>query len=292
MIQPPWTAPLTQAQHDLVLFGLVATGLTLFATLVRVRFTARESAGAYRAASLTASGVVAIAFIAYLGVTLAFVFGYRTTGTLGSLVYEPLPIARYAWALRYMDWSATVPLLVIELVSISSLNARALWWTRRIGMISAVAMIGSGFLGAFIVTTGRSSFTYTLFGLIGAVFFGVLYLLFFRAMLASLPRLPEAARSSYRSAIVLLLSTWLLYPIVYGMCGVFAGGAVAVISQLAFCAADLIAKVGFGGLVHRTAVLLSRNQEDLDPGRPRRSRAPLNDSVYISDTRDVVSDRE
>lgn len=292
MIQPPWTVPLTQAQHDLILFGLVAAGLTLLATLVRVRFTTRESSGRFRAASLTANAVVALAFLSYVVITLTFVFGYHATGPADALVYEPLPAARYTWAIRYMDWAVTVPMLVIELVAISFLAERSLARTRRIGMVSAVAMIASGFLGAFVLDTGRSMTAYTIMGLVGALFFAVLYVLFFRAMLASLPRLPEVARGPYRSAIVLLLTVWLAYPIVYGLFGAFTGGTIAVIGQLILCGADLVAKIGFGGLVHRTAVLLSRNADDLDPGRPRRQRAPLNDSVYVSDTRLVAADPE
>jgi len=285
MIRPPWTVPLTQAQHDLVLFGLVAAGLALLATLVRVRLTAQESYGRFRVASLTANAVVAIAFVSYVVIALAFVLGYRATGPADALVYTPLPVARYAWAVRYMDWVVTVPLLVIELVAISALGEPASTRTRRIGLVSAVAMISCGFLGAFVIDSGRSMLGYGLMGLAGAVWFAVLYVLFFRAMLTSLPRLPVAARSSYRSAIVLLLVTWLAYPIVYGLLGVVAGGAIAVIGQLALCAADLVAKVGFGVLVQRTAVLLSRNEEDLDPARPRRPRTPVNDSIYVADSR-------
>ena len=63
MLQPPWTTTLTQSEHDLILFAMVAAGLSLLATLVRVRFTSRESHGTFRAASLTANAVVAIAFV-------------------------------------------------------------------------------------------------------------------------------------------------------------------------------------------------------------------------------------
>lgn len=289
-ISAPWTAALSQGAHDLVLLGLVATGLVLLSTLVRVRFTSGESHGTFRAASLTANAVVAIALVSYVALVLAFLLGYRAVEHGAAVVYEPTPVARYAWAFRYMDWIVTVPLLVVELCAISAMSAVALRRIRSIGAASAVAMVGAGFLGAFVVGSGRTPVGYVLFGVGGALCFAVLYGLFFAMMLRSLPRLPESARSSYRAAIVLLLLTWLAYPVVYGFSGVVFGEAAAVAGQLILCAADLVAKVGFGTLVHRTAVLRSRSDEELDPSPVRRPRQPTNDSVYVAAGRSLGQD--
>ena len=288
MLQPPWSVVLTQSEHDLILFAMVAAGLSLLATLVRVRFTSGEAHGSFRVASLTANAVVAIAFVSYLAIIAAFVMGYTQVGG----EYRPNSGARLSWELRYMDWVVTVPLLVIELVAISALSRPTADRMRRIGMVSAVAMITSGFLGAFIVAGGRDATSYALLGVLGAVFFGVLYALFVYAMRVSIPRLPVAARGAYRSAAVVLLITWLAYPIVYGLVGAFTGGAVVVVAQLALCAADMIAKIGFGTLVHRTAVLRSRNDESLDPSTVRRPRPASKDSVYVADSRTVQFDDE
>jgi bacteriorhodopsin len=279
-------SPLTQSEHDLILFGSVATALALLATLVRVRFTSTESHGVFRVASLTANAVVAIAFVSYLAIIGSFVLGYTQHGD----VYVPNPGARLSWEFRYMDWVVTVPLLVLELVDISAIGARAATAVRRVGMVSAAAMIALGFLGAFIVHGGTDRGTYTLFGLFSAVCFAVLYGLFFGVMRTSLPRLPEGARSPYRAAVIILLVTWLIYPISYGLVGAFAGGSVVVVAQLGLCAADMIAKIGFGTLVHRTAVLRSRNDEGLDPSTIRRPRAAQNDSVYVADSRLIEFD--
>lgn len=287
-VVPPWTVRLTQAEHDLVLFMLVGAALTLFATLVRVRFTSRESYGGFRSASLTANAVVALALAAYIGLIAAFLVGYREQAGL----YVPLPAARFAWELRFMDWVVTVPLLVLELTAVSALSSRSAAAVRRFGMVAAATMIVCGFLGAFIVEGGRNLLTYTLFGVGGAVCFVVLYALFFGTMLRSLPRIPEQARRPYRAAVVLLLITWLAYPIVYGFLGVLTGGAVVVLAQVLLSTADLVAKVGFGVLVHRAAVLRSRAEDDLDPNVVRRPRAPVNDSVYVADARSVGFDAD
>jgi bacteriorhodopsin len=286
MIQPPWTTVLTQGEHDLILFGMVAAGLALLATLVRVRFASNEARGSFRVASLTANAVVALAFVAYVLIVASFLMGYTERDGL----YHPNTIARLSWELRYMDWVVTVPLLVIELIAVSSLSAGAATVARRIGMVSAVCMITAGFLGAFIVNGGTDRLSYTLLGATGAVFFAVLYVLFVLTLRSTLPRLPDVARGPYRSSVVLLLLAWLIYPVTYGLIGVTMNGAVVVVAQLALCGADMIAKIGYGTLVHRTSVLRSRNEDDLDPSSVRRPRSPLNESVYVPDTRRVDFD--
>lgn len=288
MLQPPWTTTLTQSEHDLILFAMVAAALGLLATLVRVRFTSSESHGTFRVASLTANAVVALAFVSYLAIIAAFVAGY----TERDGVYHPNTGARLSWEFRYTDWVVTVPLLVLELVAISALAERTSNRFRRIGMVAAAAMIVCGFLGAFVVAGGTDRTWYTLLGVGGALFFAVLYGLFVYAMRVSLPRLPAAARGPYRTAAVVLLITWLAYPIVYGLIGAFRGGAIVVVAQLALCTADMIAKIGFGTLVHRTSVLRSRNDESLDPSTVRRPRSAQNDSVYVTDTRAVEFDTD
>jgi bacteriorhodopsin len=288
MIQQPWNTTLTQGEHDLVLFVMVATALVLFATLVRVRFTSGESHGTFRIASLTANAVVALALVTYVAMIAAFLLGY----TVDRGAYVPNDGARLAWELRYMDWVVTVPLLVLELVAISALAPTVATRTRRIGMVSAAAMVVCGFLGAFVVAGGTDRTAYTLLGVGGAVFFAVIYALFFGAMRTSLPRLPESARASYRAAVILLLLTGFAYPIVYGYVGGFAGGVVVVVAQVVLCTADVIAKIGFGTLVHQTSVLRSRNDDSLDPSTVKRPRTARSDSVYVDDSRAIEFDED
>ena len=287
-ISAPWTAVLSRGEYDLILFAMVATLLALLATLVRVRFTTQEAHGTFQVASLTANAVVAIAAVSYVAVIAAHLLGYREVDG----VMQPLEGARFAWALRYMDWAVTVPLLVLELVAISAIAEHVAVRVRRVGMVAAALMVILGFLGGFVVAGGRDPAAYTLLGLASSVCFVTLYVMFFVVLRRSLPRLPGAARKSYRAAVVVLLLTWFVYPIVYGFSGALAGAGVAVAGQLLLCAADMVAKIGFGTMVHRTAVLRSRNEEDLDPSSVRRPRAPANESVYVRDDRLVDFDED
>lgn len=286
-VLPPWTAPLTAAEHSLILFGLVTTGLALIATLVRVRFTSAESHGVYRTASLTANAVVAIAAASYLALIAAFLVGYREEAGR----WIPTATAQLAWAIRYMDWCVTVPLLVVELLAVSSMDERLLRRIRPLGIGLAVVMVVSGYLGAFVIADGRDFAAVAVLGGVGAVCFAGLYALVLVALAVSAPRMPVIARSSYRSAIVLLLVVWLTYPIVYGVQGVTSGGAWAAAGTLALCVADAIAKIGFGGLVHRTAVLRSRADEEVDPSAAR-PRSPQAEAVWVDEDRTLEFDRD
>ena len=280
-VTPPWDATLTDGEHSLLLYAVTATALSLLATLVRLRFASRESQGEYRTASLTANAVVAIAFASYVLVLAAVLAGYVPTA--GG--WAPNDFAVFAWAFRYIDWTVTVPLLVFALFNVSAVaSTERRTALRTVGMVLAALMIALGFLGAFVVADGRSFDALLLLGALSSVCFLALYVLITGAARTTLPRLPQAARSPYRAATVLLLTVWFVYPIVYGVQGVTSGGTWATTGAVALCVADLVAKVGFGSLIHRTAVLRSRADEDASPSADRRPRSPEADSLYVEES--------
>ncbi len=276
-VQPPWTATLNASEHNLVLFGLIATALALSATLIRIRFASSESHGVFRTASLTANAVVAIAAGSYVVLTVMFLLGYSPAG---DGAWRPGPLAQLAWSVRYMDWCVTVPLLVVELLAVSSLTERTTLVVRQVGIALALVMIVSGYLGGIVIDDGRDFAAIAIAGSVGAVCFLGLYAIVLGTLARSTPRLPGAARPAYQAAVVLLLVIWFAYPAVYGLQGITSGGAWAVTGQLALCAADTIAKIGFGSLIHRTAVLRSRAEEDTNP-TSARPRLPQADAIWV-----------
>jgi bacteriorhodopsin len=155
---------------------------------------------------------------------------------------------------------------------------------RTVGMVLAAVMIALGFLGAFVVADGRSFDALLLLGVLSAVCFVALYGLITGVARSTLPRLPQSARGPYRAATVLQLAVWFVYPIVYGVQGITSGGVWATVGAVALCVADLVAKVGFGSLIHRTAVLRSRADEDASPTADRRPRSPEADSLYVEES--------
>lgn len=247
----PWAAPLTDLERALVSYGLVVAGLALLAMLVRTWTVRREVSGRYRPAVAASLGVLSVAFLSYVLLVVKFDLGYARVGS----TWVPNDEAVWAWSARYMDWTVTVPLLVVELVVVSSLGARALSRARTYGVAAAIAMIATGYLGGVAVGGGQDRTALLVWGLISTVFFAVLYVIVLSTVLRSLPALPSVARPAYRNAMVLLMVTWFVYPVVFGLQGLTTGGAWAATGQLLLCAADVAAKVGFGLLIQKVAKL-------------------------------------
>jgi bacteriorhodopsin len=247
----PWAVPLTGLERSLTSYGLVVAGLALLAMLVRTWTVRTEVSGRYRPAIAASLGVLSVAFLSYVLLVVSFDTGYTRQGTM----WVPNEQAMWAWSARYMDWTVTVPLLVIELIAVSSLAGRAVARTRVIGVASAIAMIAAGYIGGVAVDGGENRAALLVWGLISTLFFAVLYVVVLLTVLRSMPALPTVARPAYRNAMILLMGTWFVYPIVFGLQGATSGGAWAVTGQLLLCAADVAAKVGFGLLIQRVAKL-------------------------------------
>lgn len=250
-VVPPWLAPLTTGEHAMLAFGLLVAAGALLAMLLRLLLGHGEVSPKYRPATHAATAVVALAFLSYVLLNLTLVTGYVHRGG----VWQPNDGAVGLWLIRYADWAVTIPLLVVELISVSVLDLARTRRIRAIGVTAGFLMVASGFVGG-VVVEGGSSFTGLLvFGLVGAVFFGVLYVVVISTVLRSLPSLPLSARRPYRSAMVLLLVVWFVYPAAFGLLGAGHGGAWTTTEQLLLCLADIVAKVGYSVLIFRVAKL-------------------------------------
>jgi bacteriorhodopsin len=166
---------------------------------------------------------------------------------------------------RYIDWTVTVPLLTAELLAVCSLAGAKARTLRFTTMTSAFLMILTGFLGSQVFDEGRSTFWLVLWGLISTAFYAYLYVALIGAVKASTPTMGTEAGRSLRNAATVLLGTFGVYPLVYAI-PVFAGVTPRwlLTIQLAYSAADVLAKVGFGVLVHKVAKL--RTAEDVAAG--------------------------
>lgn len=248
-VVPPWAVDLTDGERIVVQYGVVVAALALGAMLLRLLAARREVSDRYRPAVHAGVGVTGVAFLSYLFIAIEQQIGYQRRGG----VWVPTGDAVSAWAARYMDWTVSVPLLVVELVAVTALVGRAARRTRSIGIAAAVLMIVLGFIGGVAVDGGRSFGALLGFGLASSVCFVVLYVVIITAVVRSLPVLPAAARSSLTSAMVVLLIVWFAYPVVFGLQGLVSGGAWTAGESVGLSVADVIAKVGFGLLIHRTA---------------------------------------
>jgi hypothetical protein len=99
---------------------------------------------------------------------------------------------------------------------------------------------------------------------------------------ASLPHMGRPAAVSLRNATIVLLGSFGVYPLVYAI-PVFVDvtPAWSATVQVAYSTADVIAKVGFGLLVHKVALL--RTAEDVRAGEDTHPEPVWISHVHESD---------
>ncbi len=176
---------------------------------------------------------------------------------------------------RYADWILTVPLLLVELVLVMRLprgQARSLL-TRLV--IAAAAMIALGYPGE-VISSPEGFTTRIMWGVLSCIpFVYILYVLWVE-LTRSLMTQPESALGLIKLARVLLIVTWLVYPIAYFLGsmpsalearsggGVDPSGVVAL--QVGYAIADMAAKAGFGVLIYFIARAKTQDMEEKAPG--------------------------
>ncbi len=273
----PWNATLTQPEYLLSLYFLVIAGLALFAGFLRTWTTRSEVGARYRSAVVARLSVMIVASLSYVLIVVEFLRGYDRAGT----VYRPNAEAILAFAPRFMDWSITVPLLTVELLAVcvvaGSLARRTQWLAAAGGFL----MIFSGFLGAFIVGGGEDKTQLLFWGTVSGVFWIFTTVILVRSVRRSTGSLSPESGTVLRQAAILLLGGWVIYPLVF-LIPVFAfGGGWTTTMQITLSVADIVVKIGFGGLIHRVAKM--RTAEDVRAGEDVHPESIWISSVKLSD---------
>ena len=278
---PFWTNPLTEGEHTVVYYFLVLAGLALFAQTLRTWTSLSEIGPRYRPAMFASLAVTAVAFLSYVELIGKFDVGYSRSGgtvTGADSMWLPNEDAVWSWAPRYMDWSVTVPLLTAELIALSTLVGLAATRMRAVMMASAFLMIFTGYLGGVVIDDGRSLAALWTWGLVSGAFMVVIYVCVMRMALLAKDMPGVESRSTFRLACGLLMVSWLVYPVVFGLQG-YTGpeGGWTVLAQVALSVADVVAKVGFGAYTHKLAKL--RTAEEVAAGEPHP------EAVWVSSTK-------
>jgi bacteriorhodopsin len=259
-VRAPWSYALSTAQHDLIHYAIVVAGLALFAMFVRDWVSVDEIGARYRPATYASLCITGVAFLSYVYIAVKL----DTSYVLRAGEYVPTADARTTYVPRYMDWSVTVPLLMVELLAVSGLRGAAQRSMRLVTMSCAFAMIATGFLGAAVISGGDSTGAMLLWGLISTAFYIALYVLIGRVLTQSRGSMGAEAYASYRNATLLLMSSWGWYPIAFAIHNWFPGSGWTTTIQVGYSIADVVAKVGFGSLIHKVAKL--RTAEDVVKG--------------------------
>ena len=264
-IAAPWTVDLTDGQHSLIQYAIVVAAFALAAMLTRMWSARREVSDRYRPAIHASVAVCTVALLSYLLLAFEFQTGYRFSDGL----WRPLPSASGTWSARYMDWTVSVPLLVVEIVSVSAVMGRAASRARWIGGAAAVLMVVLGFLGSVVIEGGTDFGALLWLGIASSVCFVVVYVVVISVVLRSLPVLPASTRAPLTAAMIVLLVVWFVYPVVYGLQGLASGGAWTTAQHVLFSIADVVAKVVFGLLLLRVARLRTASdvvsEDDVHP---------------------------
>jgi len=233
-------------------------------------FMGRSTVGiAYRPALMVSGIVVAIACYHYFMIRhswqdayqLAEGGGYVGTGAAFNDFY------------RYADWILTVPLLMVELVVVMRLHRdRATSLLTRL-VVAAALMIALGYPGEVIQDPAGMTMRWVWFGLSCIPFVYILYVLWVE-LTNSLATQPEAARGLISLARLVILVTWMVYPIAYALgsteaaltAAAGAGGDPSglVGLQIGYAIADMTAKAGFGVLIYFIA--RAKTMEDAKKG--------------------------
>lgn len=248
-VVPPWTVALTDGEHALIQFGVTVTAFGLVAMLTRLVSARAEVGDRYRPAVHAGIAVTTVAFLSYVLLIIEFHIGYSRIGGL----WVPGADAVGTWSARYMDWTVSAPMLIVEVIAVSALIGATGARARLIGVGAAVVMTVLGYLGAIVLLGGADFGARLAVGIASSFCFVVVYAVVVFAVLRSLPVLPVAARAPLRRAMIVLVVSWFVYPIVYGLQGVVSGGGWTVTEHLLLCGADLVAKVVCGLQLLRVA---------------------------------------
>ncbi len=220
-------------------------------------FLARSSvASKYRPALLVSGLVVSIACYHYFMIRLSWNGAFTNMGTS----YDPTPGKSFNDFYRYADWILTVPLLMVELVTVMALAREISRPLLTKLVIAAALMIGLGYPGEVSADwTAR-----LIWGVLSSIpFFYILYVLWVE-LTKSLEAQPKEVRNLLSVARLVLLITWAFYPIAYAIYGDSLPGAKPGIMgeksglglvgiQVGYAIADITAKAGFGVLIYMIA---------------------------------------
>lgn len=145
---------------------------------------------------------------------------------------------------RYADWLITVPLLVIELLIVLGVTAERRKSLMKTLVPAAALMIALGYPGEVASSTG----TKWLFWILAMLPFAYILFVLVGELKAARARETGTVAGLIRTATVILLGTWLVYPVAYLFPVIFGAsheGAEAA-RQLGYTVADITAKALYG----------------------------------------------
>ncbi|KAN0064830.1 hypothetical protein ACQY0O_001887 [Thecaphora frezii] len=153
--------------------------------------------------------------------------------------YRPQPDGslptRSIWYARYIDWTITTPLLLLEILLVSGLPLSTIFVTIFFDLV----MIITGLIGALVPS--RYKWGYFTFGCVAMLY---VFWVIFVPGLKSASHLGPEFKKAYLYSAVMLSTLWFLYPIAWGVAD--GGNVISPTKEMVFYGVlDVLAKPVF-----------------------------------------------
>ncbi len=211
----------------------------------------------YRPALLISAVVVAIAGYHYLRIFDSWSHAYTMTAG----VFKPSGVP-FNDAYRYVDWLLTVPLLLIELISVlafSKADQKGLF--ARLGL-AAFLMIALGYPGEI----AGDMMTRAAWGTLSMIPFLYILSVLWGKLGSAMKHQPEAVKDLTANIRLLLLVTWSFYPITFFLptFGIASESSIVAV-QVGYAISDVLAKAFYGVMIY----WIARAKSEADGSLPK-----------------------
>lgn len=215
-------------QYDLVFNALSFGTAVMLGAFVYFLTQMKAVNKQYRPAVAASAVVVGIAGYHYYRIWEAFAHGHMNEGY------------------RYADWLITVPLLIVELLIVLGVSTEQRKALMKTLIPATVLMIGLGYPGE----VAESSGTKWLFWVLAMLPFAYILWTLYGQLQAAAGRETPAVSAAIKNATMVLLVTWLVYPIAYLFPVFDADSAnLETLRQVGYTVADITAKALYGLMV-------------------------------------------
>ncbi|KQC33018.1 Bacteriorhodopsin [Nonlabens sp. YIK11] len=153
---------------------------------------------------------------------------------------------------RYVNWMATIPCLLVQLLIVLNLKGKELFSTATYLILAAWGMIITGYVGQLYEVSDLSALMY--WGAASTVFFVIMNFIVGKKIGAQKASMLGGTNSTIMKVFWLMMFAWTLYPIAYLVPYFMNSADGVVLRQVLFTVADISSKVIYGLMITYIAV--------------------------------------
>lgn len=262
---------LSLGQYDLVYNSLSFTIAAMGAAFVFFLLSRSTVGYRYQRVVEVAAIIVGIACYHYIRMFSSWIAAFTHSG----MGYTPTN-ELFNEAYRYADWLLTVPLLIVEIISVIYVTGQ-----HRSGLVSklviaAVLMIVLGYPGE-VSADATARFVW---GTLSSIPFVYIVAVLWQEVGKAMERETEEVRSLLFIVRLVLLASWGVYPIAYLLPLLHLDPAVALVGkQVGYSIADVVAKPAYGLLIYAIARIKTQQEKT---EAPDGAFAPRDGAVLVA----------